>query len=202
MYIDTNYPKVYRPHFDIFAPSIWWGIETTPEEAGDYPYQHDHNKWLARKYRHRTNTLEIFDEQAAMSICWSLGGGCYLHTNTMNPETSDFAEDERYLYLVMAYRHKDGWNGQPMLPRIREWIKYLEQMPSCPVQHIYARAMDCSPRNQEHLRLTGMLMDKKASSRRLDRCYRKYFGARDWEYKDGDGKPFLKFSFKPKYPRI
>jgi hypothetical protein len=201
MYIDTMYPSVFRPSFLDFEPTIWWGIDTKPEEIKDFEFQHSHNKWLAKKYEFRTNTLEIVDGKAAMSIRWNLKGGCYLHTNTMNPATSDFGEDERFVYFVMAYRHKDTWDGKPMLPRIREWIKYLEQMPSCPVQHIYARAMDCRPHRQRHLRLTGMMMDQKATTTRLDRVYRKYFGAEDWEYQDTAGIPFLRFRFTPKTPR-
>lgn len=202
MYVDTQFPKVFRPSFLDFEPSIWWGFDINPEEVNDYPFRHPHNKWLARRYPFKTNTLEIYKGKAAMSLRWHLGGSCFVHTNNMNPATNEFDDDDRYLYLVMAYKDKDSWDGKSMLPRLKNFIDWLAEMPKCPVEAVFCRATNCNTHEQRHLRLTNMKLDPKATDSRLDRCYRRYFGATDWEeYLDIKGKPFLRLQFEPKNPK-
>jgi len=204
MGIDTIFPQVFRPSWSIlpFEESVLWGNRMSPQEADGYPFHHEHNQWLAKKYPFRTNTLSMTEGYGAMSLAWELGGGCFVHTNNMNPATSEFDDDPRYLYLVLAYREKNKWDGQPLLPRLKEWIRYLELMPSCPIEAIYCRATDCRSPKQKHLWLTNMILDKDASADRLTRCYRRYFRATPWNYTDGDGKPYLKLQFKPQNPKI
>lgn len=201
--IDTIFPKFIRPTYSIapFEPAILWGERVTTSESQSYRFIQEHNKWLAKKYSFKLNTLVVYEDGQANSVCWSLGGGCYIHTNNMNPLTGDFDDDPRYLYLVLAYRHKELWDGNPLFPRLKKWLKYLEEMPSCPIEAVYCRATDCRDKKQSHLLLTGMMLDKDADSRRLEKCYRRYFGANAWEFKDGDGKPFLKWRFQPKNPK-
>ena len=201
-YVDTLFPNVYRPTFLDFEPSIWWGFDIKPEEVNEYTFRHPHNKWLAARYPFRANTLSMFQDKAAMSLRFHLGGGSFVHTNNMNPNTSEFDEDDRFLYLVMAYKDKDLWDGSPLLPRLKNFITWLEQMPRCPVEAVFCRATNCNTHGQRHLRLTNMKMEANATTSRLDKCYRRYFGATDWEdYLDTEGKPFLRFKFKPKNPK-
>lgn len=202
MYVDTLFPKVYTPSFLDFEPTIWWSSIITPSESQDYPYKHEHNAWLAKKFPFRLNTLSITEEGgAACSLCWHLGGGCYVQTNNLCPFTGEFGDDPRWLYLVLAWRHKDEWDGKPLFPRLKSWLRHLEQMPSCNVEAVFGRATDCRSHKYRHLRLTEMIMPSNATSERLDKCYRKYFSCRDWEFKDCEGKPYLKWKFRPKYPR-
>lgn len=201
MFIDTIFPRVYRPTFLDFEQSIAWTSVTTPEESKDYPFMHKHNEWLAKKYRFRLNTMMLYEEKGAMSVAWSLGGGCYIHTNNMNPKTGEFDDDPRYLYLVLAYRNKDTWDGKPLFPRLKKWLNYLEEMPDCPIEAVYCRATDCTDKKQQHLQMTGMLLDVDANTSRLTKCYRRYFGATDWQYLDRDQKPYLKWRFQPDNPK-
>lgn len=201
MFVDTLFPNVYRPTFLEFEPTIWWSEIIPPSESRSYPYRHEHNSWLAKKFPFRLNTLSITEEGAACSLCWHLGGGSYLHTNCLDPRTGEFCDDPRWLYLVLAYQHKDEWDGSPLFPKLKKWIRHLENMPNNPVEAVFARATDCRVHKYRHLKLTGMRMPVNASSERLDRCYRKYFGATDWKYQDSDGKPYLKWKFRPKYPK-
>jgi hypothetical protein len=91
-------------------------------------------------------------------------------------------------------------NGNALMPRMKEFIQHLENMPANPIETIYTRATDVNGHNMRHLRLTGMLPSKNATDLTLDRVYRRYFGATDWKYNDCEGKPFLKFRYNPKYP--
>jgi hypothetical protein len=201
--IDTIFPQVFRPTHSIvpFEETILWGSEVTTQESQDYHFHHEHNRWLAKKYSFRLNTLSMWEGYGAMSICWHLRGGCFVHTNCMDPATSEYSEDPSNLYLVLAYKNKETWDGNPLLPRLKSFLRYLEEMKSCPIKNVYCRATDCRDKNQRHLLLTGMMLDNDASSERLSRCYRHYFKAIDWNHKDGDGKPYLKLNFCPKYPK-
>lgn len=201
MYADTIFPNIYRSDLIPFEETIVWSPRITPSDYHEYPYKQEHNKWLAKKYPFRLCTLSMIEDYGAMSVAWSLGGGCFVHTNNMNPATGEFDEDPRYLYLVLAYRSKDTWDGKPLFPRLKKWLKYLEGMPECPIEAVYCRATDCSDKKQKHLLLTGMMLDKDASSIRLAKCYRRYFGATDWKYLDGDGIPYLKWRFQPTNPK-
>ena len=203
MYIDTIFPHGYTHPFVDFEPSIHWTEVVTPDEHHQYPFRHEHNRWLAKKYPFRLNTMMLLEGQGAMSVCWHLGNGCYLHTNNLCPQTGEFGEDPKNLYLVLAYRHKDEWNGKALLlPRVKKWIRYLEEMPNCPVQAVFARATDCRLHKYRHLRMTEMQMSANASASRLESCYKRYFGAVDWnEYLDADGKPYLRWKFQPKFPK-
>jgi hypothetical protein len=202
MGIDTIFPHIYRPTFLDFEQSIAWTTKLMPNESRDYIFRHEHNKWLASKYPFRLNTMMLLEGQGAMSVCWHLGSGCYLHTNNMSPITGEFGEDPKWLYLVLAYQHKEEWDGRAtLLPRIKKWIRHLEEMPNCNVEAVFARATDCSSHKYRHLRMTKMRTPVNASSERLSKCYKKYFGAKEWEYKDCDGIPYLKWKFCPKFPK-
>ena len=198
MHADTCFPKIYRPSFLPFEQTHVLG----PEYHGDeYRYKHSHNAWLAQEYSFKASTLAMYEDYGAFALQWKLGGGCYLMTNNMSPATHELEEeDASYLYLVFAYRNKEWWDGTRLMPKVKRFIRYLEQMPECPIRAIYTRATDCRAQKMKHLRLTGMLNDPRASEDRLDRCYRYFFNATDWHYLDHKGKPFLKFDFRPKYP--
>ena len=201
--IDTWYPEYYHSSWLDFEQKHLLGWRITPQDSQEYKYRFTHNQWLARKYSFRSSHLAISQGYSAVGIQWHLGGGCYLLTNSHEEVTQEHglpADELDNLYLMLAYRHKEFWDGRPLMPRLKAFIKYLEEMPANPVGTIYARATDINGTEKKHLRLTNAIMDATATNERLDRVYRKYFRAVDWVgTQDMDGKPFLKFEYHPKY---
>jgi len=201
--IDTYYPNYYHSSWLDFEQKHLLGWQVSPQEANEYEFEFSYNKWLADKYSFRNSHLAISQGYGAVGIQWHIGGGCYVITNAQDAQKAEHGielNSKDCLYLVFAYRHKDLWDGNALMPRMKEFIQHLENMPANPIETIYTRATDVNGHNMRHLLLTGMLPSKNATDITLDRVYRRYFGATDCEYNDCEGKPFLKFRYNPKYP--
>jgi hypothetical protein len=201
--IDTYYPSYYHSSWLDFEQKHLLGWQISPQEANEYEFEFSYNEWLAQKYCFRSSHLAISQGYGAVGIQWHIGGGCYVITNAQDAQKAEHGielNSKDCLYLVFAYRHKDLWDGNALMPRMKKFIQHLENMPANPIETIYTRATDVNGHNMRHLRLTGMLPSKNATDVTLDRVYRRYFGATDWKYNDCEGKPFLKFRYNPKYP--
>ena len=109
--------------------------------------------------------LAISQGYGAVGIQWHIGGGCYVITNAQDAQKAEHGielNSKDCLYLVFAYRHKELWDGNALMPIMKKFIQHLENMPSNPIETIYSRATDVNGHNMRHLRLTGMLPAKNA----------------------------------------
>ena len=129
--IDTYYPSYYHSSWLDFEQKHLLGWQVSPQEASEYEFEFSYNEWLAQRYSFRSSHLAISQGYGAVGIQWHIGGGCYVITNAQ-----DAQKQSMELSLIqglpmprVAYRHKDFWDGNALMPRMKEFIRHLEICP-------------------------------------------------------------------------
>lgn len=134
--------KKYQPQ--LFEWSWKEGIEIKIAERPEEDFLDKANFWINQKYRIGTGRIvESLENSWAVNWC-DLGDGFRIHYGGFNPLTK--TREYKHIMLIDFLYRREVWGGRynsngdlienagngSGTRKLREFVKYLEQMPGCP----------------------------------------------------------------------
>ena len=186
---DFTNQLLFKEMMKVFEPVTLTGLDSLPNGN----YKSPSMRWIAKRYTFRTRRTVIDVDYSADAFEVDLDDGVRLLIQFMNPKNQEFDESETFLYLVFFYLDRSHKKKSCPFKEVKRFLSHLSEMPSKTIQRLYFRPHEIN--TFPHFKKLPMLERPNATTQRLKNAYKKKFNAREMEFNDDNGNPYLEIPF-------